>query len=113
MPCSLISAFCWCIILEQEKVKASPSEVESFQKIPLRDSTNDFLLLGFNVKKQKPVNQNKVVKVGYFVNVDVNQFLKDHVNVFCFLEKMKLKALTLVSKSTGVHGAVEDEENST
>lgn len=62
MPCSLINAFCCCIfcsvILEQEKVKASPSEVESFQKIPLRDSTNYFLLFGFNVKKQKPVNQN-------------------------------------------------------
>lgn len=46
--------------------------------------------------------------MGYFVNIDVNQFFKDRVNVYCFLEKMKLKALTLVSKCTGVHGAVED-----
>lgn len=113
MPCSLVSAFCCYIILQQENVKASPSEVGVYQKIPLGDSTNYFLLFFLNVKKKTTANQNKVAKVGYFVNVDVKQFLKDHVNVFCYHVKIKLKASTLVSKYIGVHGAVEDHENST
>lgn len=86
-------------------VKASPSEVEVFQ-IPLGDSANYFLLLCFNVKKEKTINQNKVAKVGHFVNYKemLISFWKIMLMYSGFFVKIKLKALTLVSKYIGAHG---------